>query len=105
MGKGFVIRTTNWPEKGNYRVLTDSQGKPIMDEKGRRKLGFGSQYLNSTKDRLYSHIAVIGNYVASCITFISPSKVPAGKMHNVSQQIVINQFILIWLINFLHQNL
>ena len=38
---------------------------------------------NLTKDMLSTHIAVIGDYVASCITFSYPNRVPAGNKYHV----------------------
>ena len=39
---------------------------------------------NLTEDMLYTtHIAVIGDYVASCITFSKPNRVPAGNKYHV----------------------
>ena len=39
---------------------------------------------DDTKDRISTHLAVIGDYVASCITLVSPNKVPAGNEYHVS---------------------
>ena len=85
MKRGFVIVSNNWTEQGNFRPgPSDSHGTVLVDSEGRDVLGYGSQYLNSTMDRLYTHLAVIGDYVASCITLVSPSRVPAGKAYHVS---------------------
>ena len=40
---------------------------------------------NSTEDMLSTHIAVIGDYVASCITFSYPNRVPAGNKYHVTK--------------------
>ena len=39
---------------------------------------------NLTKGVLFTHLAVIGDYVASCITFTSPNTVPAGNKYHVT---------------------
>ena len=81
---GFVIvstNPTNWATKG---VMSYDNGTAMRDNDGRYMLKNGSRYLDSSKDRIYySHLAVIEDYLASCITFISPSRVPAGKHHHV----------------------
>ena len=40
--------------------------------------------VNDTKDLISTHLAVIGDYVASCITLVSPNRVPAGNEYHVS---------------------
>ena len=40
---------------------------------------------NLTEDILSTHIAVIGDYVASCITFSYPNRVPAGNKYHVAK--------------------
>ena len=38
---------------------------------------------NLTEDMLSTHIAIIGDFVASCITFSYPNRVPAGNKYHV----------------------
>ena len=83
MRKGHVIVSTNWTKHEQIRFELNDQGTILLDNEGRDMLGFGSHYLNSSKDRLYTHLAVIGDYEASCLTFISPSRVLAGNENHV----------------------
>ena len=83
MNGGFAYVSTN-PASWTKRAISYDNGTVMKDTDGRYMLKHGNQYLNSSKDRLYSHLAVIEDYVASCITFTSPSRVPAGKHHHVS---------------------
>ena len=88
MNGGSVIVSTNpasWIHRVKYPGVMYYDNRTAMrDSDGRYMLSYGNQYLDSSKDRVYSHLAVIEDYVASCITFISPSRVPAGKHHHVS---------------------
>ena len=81
MRKGHVIVSTNWTNMFEFEL--NDQGTILLDNEGRDMLSFGSHNLNSSKDRLYTHLAVIGDYEASCLTFISPSRVPAGNEYHV----------------------
>ena len=49
---------------------------------------------NFTDDVLFTHLAVIGDYVALCLTFLSPNGVPAGNDYHVSK-IILNQIAMI----------
>ena len=87
MNGGLVIVSKNpasWTKGVKYPGVMYYDNRTAMrDSDGRYMLSYGNRYLDSSKDRLYSHLAVIEDYVASCITFISPSRVPAGKHHHV----------------------
>ena len=85
MYEGFVIVSTNPTSWTGRKLVMFSDKETVMkDSDGRPMLSYGNHYLNSSKDRLYYHLAVIEDYVASCFTFTSPSRVPAGKHHHVS---------------------
>ena len=45
-----------------------------------------SQINTISHDLMHTHLAVIGDYMASCITFAPPDRVPAGDEHHVNCQ-------------------